>query len=167
MERFVIIVNGFQLLTIITKRSILDVAAALDPPLKLKLRVNCSLLKLDVGKFHLEKCELIHQSEEFPLNYSFEFVHSNDILLFWDTCMLKMCREFIHKYLEYIFQDSLIDARFPSEWKKDNVAPLPEKNKTNFKNYRPVSLLPIGAKTFEKVIYNIIFEYLIRNNLIT
>ena len=34
MERFVIIVNGFQALTIITKRSILDVAAALDPPLK-------------------------------------------------------------------------------------------------------------------------------------
>ena len=33
MERFVIIVNGLQLLTIITKRSILDVAAALDPPL--------------------------------------------------------------------------------------------------------------------------------------
>ena len=33
MERFVIIVNGFQPLTIITKRSILDVAAALDLPL--------------------------------------------------------------------------------------------------------------------------------------
>ena len=34
MERFVIIVNGWKPLTIITKRSILDVAAALDPPLK-------------------------------------------------------------------------------------------------------------------------------------
>ena len=33
MEGFVIIVNGFQPLTIITKRSILDVAAVLDPPL--------------------------------------------------------------------------------------------------------------------------------------
>ena len=31
MERFVIIVNGFQSLTIITKRSILEAAAALDP----------------------------------------------------------------------------------------------------------------------------------------
>ena len=35
MERFVIIVNSFQPLTIITKRSILDVAADLDPPLLL------------------------------------------------------------------------------------------------------------------------------------
>ena len=34
MERFVIIVNGFQPLTITTKRSILDVAAVLDPPLE-------------------------------------------------------------------------------------------------------------------------------------
>ena len=33
MESFVIIVNGFQPLTIITKRSILDAAAGLDPPL--------------------------------------------------------------------------------------------------------------------------------------
>ena len=34
MERFVIILNGFQPLTIITKLSILDVASALDPPLQ-------------------------------------------------------------------------------------------------------------------------------------
>ena len=33
MEHFVIIVNGWKPLTIITKRSILDVAAVLDPPL--------------------------------------------------------------------------------------------------------------------------------------
>ena len=33
MERFVIIVNGWKPLTIITKPSILDAAAALDPPL--------------------------------------------------------------------------------------------------------------------------------------
>ena len=33
MEHFVIIVNGFLPLTITTKRYILDVVAALDPPL--------------------------------------------------------------------------------------------------------------------------------------
>ena len=35
MERFVIIVNGFQSLTIITKRFILHVAALLDLPLNI------------------------------------------------------------------------------------------------------------------------------------
>ena len=38
MERFVIIVNGVQPLNIITKRSILDDAAALDPPLNTPLK---------------------------------------------------------------------------------------------------------------------------------
>ena len=33
MECYVIVVNGWKSLTIITKHSILDVAAALDPPL--------------------------------------------------------------------------------------------------------------------------------------
>ena len=40
MERFVI-VNGFQALTIITKRSILDVRAVLDPPPHTKLNDPC------------------------------------------------------------------------------------------------------------------------------
>ena len=40
MERFVIIVNGFQPLTIITKRSILDVAAVLDRLCQLYLKLN-------------------------------------------------------------------------------------------------------------------------------
>ena len=35
MERFVITVNGFQSLTIITKRFVLDAAAVLDPPLEM------------------------------------------------------------------------------------------------------------------------------------
>ena len=38
MERFVIIVKGWKPLTIIIKRSILDVGAALDPPLQTKIR---------------------------------------------------------------------------------------------------------------------------------
>ena len=36
IERFVIIVNGWKPLTIITKRFILEAAAALDPPLERK-----------------------------------------------------------------------------------------------------------------------------------
>ena len=46
MEHLVIIVNGWKLLTIITKSSILDVAAVLDPSLWLKF---ISFL-LDIGE---------------------------------------------------------------------------------------------------------------------
>ena len=41
MEHFLITVNGFQPLIIITKCSILDIAAGLDPPLMWTLRLSC------------------------------------------------------------------------------------------------------------------------------
>ena len=47
MEHFVIIVNGWKPLTIITKSSTLDVAAVLDPPL------------VSIIKQQLLKCTLI------------------------------------------------------------------------------------------------------------
>ena len=40
MEHFVIIVNGWKPLTIITKGSILDVAAVLDPSLKRVIKLS-------------------------------------------------------------------------------------------------------------------------------
>ena len=46
MERYVIIVNGLQPLTIIIKRSILDVAAALDQPL-VSISTNVFLVKTE------------------------------------------------------------------------------------------------------------------------
>ena len=45
MERFVIIVNGFQPFTIITKYTILDIAAFLNPPLSLTSKKLFSLQK--------------------------------------------------------------------------------------------------------------------------
>ena len=53
LERFMIIVNGFQPLTVITKRSILDVAAVLDPPLLeiFIFRISSSASKLTQQEF--------------------------------------------------------------------------------------------------------------------
>ena len=50
MERFVIIVNGSQPLTIITKCSILDLAAALDPPLTSSIPFLKALAKFYRGR---------------------------------------------------------------------------------------------------------------------
>ena len=51
MEHFVIIVNGFQALTIITKCSILDVTAVLDPPLPMPALRKVSLIHLSKVSF--------------------------------------------------------------------------------------------------------------------
>ena len=40
-------------------------------------------------------------------------------------------------------------------------------NKQNLKNYRPISLPPIAGKIFEKILYNNIYEFFTKNNLIS
>ena len=50
-------------------------------------------------------------------------------------------------------------GKFPSEWKKDNVVLIHKKDgKRNFINYRPVSLLPICGKIFERLIYSVMYD---------
>ena len=55
---------------------------------------------------------------------------------------------------------------FPSDWKKGIVVPIHKKDgKQCFKNYHPVSLLPICGKIFEKLIFNEMFKCFIENEL--
>ena len=55
---------------------------------------------------------------------------------------------------------------FPDEWKKGNIIPVHKKNsKQKVDNYRPVSLLPICSKIFEKLIFDSIYEFLNKNSL--
>ena len=57
---------------------------------------------------------------------------------------------------------------FPTEWKMANAVPVYKKNdKQNIKNYRPVSLLPIFRKIFERIIYNEMYPFFILNKLIS
>ena len=74
--------------------------------------------------------------------------------------MLKICRDSIYEPLETIFRQALLNDVFPSEWKKGNIFPVNKKsNKQNIKNHRPVSLLPICNKIFERLIFNEIFKF--------
>ena len=53
-------------------------------------------------------------------------------------------------------------------WKVANVTPIFKKgDKQLIKNYRPISLLPICGKMFEKIIFNNLYSYLTTNSLIT
>ena len=56
---------------------------------------------------------------------------------------------------------------FPDIWKIANVLPLYKKDDPMiFNNYRPISLLPCISKVFERILFNHIFTFLKRNNLI-
>ena len=56
---------------------------------------------------------------------------------------------------------------FPGKWKMSNVCPIHQKKSKNDKsNYRPISLLPILSKIFEKIIFESLYSYYIKNNLL-
>ena len=77
--------------------------------------------------------------------------------------MLKLCDKSISKPLELIFQSCIKQGKFPTEWKKANVVPVHKKgDKQILKNYRPVFLLHICGKTFERLIYNNLLNILLR-----
>ena len=81
--------------------------------------------------------------------------------------MLKICGIAICKPLELIFKQALTPVVFRSEWKKGNIVPCYKKdNKKNIKNYRPVSLLPILGKIFERLIFNEMFSFFLANNFL-
>ena len=49
-----------------------------------------------------------------------------------------------------------------------NMLPIHKRDdKQNVKNYRPVSLLPIFGKIFERLIYNEMYSFFIENDLIS
>ena len=55
-----------------------------------------------------------------------------------------------------------------AQWKRANIVPIHKKNdKQIVSNYRPVSLLPICSKIFEKLIFNELFKFFEDNNLLS
>ena len=89
----------------------------------------------------------------------------------WDSLsisMIKICDAEIVIPLCLIYKKCLATGKFPEIWKKANVLPVHKKESRQVKNnYRPISLLPICGKIFEKLIFDCIYEHLTNNQLIT
>ena len=66
--------------------------------------------------------------------------------------MLRLSATSISKPRHILFNNSVINECFPNEWKKANIVPVHKKDdKQIIKIYRPVSILPIYSKIFEKL----------------
>ena len=69
--------------------------------------------------------------------------------------------------LVQLFNLSLSLGRFPDSWKMARVAPILKDGATDDKsNYRPISVLPVISRLFEKLIFDQLYDYLNRNQLI-
>ena len=82
--------------------------------------------------------------------------------------MLLICDKSVVLPLQIIFRNILETSTYPDMWKLANVTPIFKKeDKQLVKNYRPISLLPICGKIFEKLVFNSLYFYLNSNKLIT
>jgi L-rhamnose mutarotase len=74
--------------------------------------------------------------------------------------LIKEAGPSITKILTRIFNKSLQLAKFPLAWKRANVLPIFKKAEMFITtNYRPVSLLSILAKIFEKIVFKYLYNY--------
>ena len=91
--------------------------------------------------------------------------HGHDEL---SASILKLCGDSIVEPLFLIYSNCLNKGIFPKIWKKANVVAIHKKKEKNLtSNYRPISLLPLCGKIFEKIIYNSLYSYIYANKFIS
>ena len=131
------------------------------------LRNGSVLPKNQVFQTQSRLCTLHFDAEELLKiirNLNVHKAHGHDDISFR---MIKICDKSILKPLIILFENLNKSSYYPDIWKKSNIIPVHKKNdKQLVNNYRPISLLPIFGKIFEKIIFNRIYNFLSEENLL-
>ena len=81
--------------------------------------------------------------------------------------IMKLCNDFVSSCLVKIVNLSFLTGIFPDLCKIAKVVPIFKKeDPLKCSNYRPISILPIFSKIFEKIIYTRMYAFLEENNLL-
>ena len=75
----------------------------------------------------------------------------------------------IAESLTHIFNQSLMTGILPDEWKPARVTPLYyiSWKRSDPTTYRPISVIPVVAEVFERIIYDQLYRYLAKNNFLS
>ncbi len=77
--------------------------------------------------------------------------------------LLKMTKDVFIEPLLIIINQALSTGIFPDKLKIAKVTPVYKKvDKSQFTNYQPISLLPVISKIFERIIYNQVYNFFIK-----
>ena len=133
-----------------------------------KIHDNDSILPNFISKTDLSLSQVDVNTDKIVdiiQKYGINKAHGCDQI---SVAMLKLCATEVALPLSLIFRNCLSTAAFPDSWKCANVQPVHKKNDRQLKtNYRPISLLPICGKIFEKIIFDQVYCFLNRNELLS
>ena len=85
-----------------------------------------------------------------------------------DGLNMKFVKNIIHTIVKiHIFNSSLVSGVFPDKMKIAKIIPLFKSGiKTEFNNYRPISLLPQLSKILEKLYNNRLSKFVTNSNIL-
>ena len=82
--------------------------------------------------------------------------------------ILKLSADIIAPSLTFIFNLSLATGIYIDEWKQARVTPIFKSgDRRQCENYRPISILPVVSKVFEREVFRQLYSYLTENSLLS
>ena len=82
--------------------------------------------------------------------------------------LIRECEDLFLVPLRNIFNKSLSSGLFPDDWKCTRVTPLfKQGERTDVNNYRPICVISVIAKVFERIVYDQLYSCLANEEIIT
>ena len=79
---------------------------------------------------------------------------------------LKLALPYIVNSLTFLFNATFETSQFPDSWKVARITPIfKDGDRTDKSDYRPMSVLPVILKLFEKLVFNQLYQYMKENGL--
>ena len=80
--------------------------------------------------------------------------------------MIKFSDDIVSDFIYHNYNNSLFSTIFPSVLQKADISPIhKKKSKLDIENYRPVSILPVLSKIYERCMFNQMYAYF--NNILS
>ena len=81
--------------------------------------------------------------------------------------LLKRCTKELSGPLSTVFTSCLRENKWPLQWKEARVVSVHKNSRSEPSNYRPVALLSVVCKVLERIVAEVICQYLSENHLLS
>ena len=114
------------------------------------------------SKFHFKTIEVQEIRDAFAKVKTAKSFGTDNI----SSYFLKLALPFIENSLAFMFNTSIETSMFPDAWKIARFTPIYKNgDKADKSNYRPISVLPVISRLFEKLVTNQVYRHMEDNGL--